>query len=96
MKAVINDAVVAESEETIFVEGNYYFPVRSVNKTYLIESDTKTFCPWKGIAFYYHAIINGETITDAAWYYPEPKRKAGHIKGYIAFWPKYIVEENNT
>ena len=93
MKAVINGVVLAESQETIFVEGNYYFPIGSVDKTYLIESVTKTFCPWKGIACYYHAVINGETITDAAWYYPEPKKKAGHIKEYIAFWPKHIIEE---
>jgi len=92
MKAVINGVVLAESDETVLVEGNHYFPAGAVDKSYLQDSETHTLCPWKGKANYYHAEIGGEKITDAAWYYPEPKSKALHIKNHVAFWPKYVSE----
>lgn len=84
--ATWNGAVIAQSDNTQVVEGNHYFPPDSVNKEYLIESDTHTTCPWKGVASYYSIQVNGEINKDAAWYYPQAKEKAKHIEGYIAFW----------
>jgi len=92
MRAVLNGIVIANSDQTIVVEGNHYFPLEDVDLSYLSASDTHTLCPWKGVARYYHAHIEGETITNAAWYYPEPKKKADYIKYHIAFWPKYVME----
>ncbi len=86
MKAIWNDKVLAESEETVMVEGNHYFPPNSVNKEYFKGSDTQTTCPWKGEASYYSLEVNGEVNEDAAWYYPEPKDAASKIKDHIAFW----------
>jgi uncharacterized protein (DUF427 family) len=77
---------LAESNETIAVEGNYYFPPDSINKKYFQESSTHTTCPWKGEASYYHIVVNGEVNKDAAWYYPEPKEAAKEIRNYAAFW----------
>lgn len=86
MKAIWNNEVLAESEDTIVVEDNHYFPPSSVNFQYLDESTTHTFCHWKGTANYYTVTVNGSSNEDAAWYYPETKEKADNIKGYIAFW----------
>ena len=86
MKATWNDAVIANSDETVVVEGNHYFPSDSVNKAYLQPSSTHSTCPWKGEASYYSVIVKGETNKDAAWYYPEPKDAAAEIKDRIAFW----------
>jgi uncharacterized protein (DUF427 family) len=86
MKAIWNNQIIAESNETIVVEGNHYFPASSVNKEYLTSSDTKTQCPWKGEASYYTLLIEGEENKDAAWYYPFPKEAAKDIKDYVAFW----------
>jgi len=86
MKAIWHDKVIAESDETIVVEGNHYFPPGSINREYLCDSSTHTTCPWKGQASYYDIIIEGATNKDAAWYYPEPKEAAKEIKGYAAFW----------
>ena len=86
MKALWNGQVIAESEDTINVEGNQYFPVNTVNKDFLSGSETHTVCHWKGIASYYNLVVDGETNKDAAWYYPEPSGLAENIKGYIAFW----------
>lgn len=86
MKAIWNNKVIAESSETVVVERNHYFPVDSVNRSYLQESDTHTVCPWKGTASYYDLYVDGELNKDAAWYYPEPKSAAEQIKGRIAFW----------
>jgi uncharacterized protein (DUF427 family) len=86
MRAIYNDQVIAESDNTVVVEGNYYFPADSVKKEFLTESDTHTTCPWKGIASYYHVVVNGDKAEDAAWYYPHPKILAEDIKDYIAFW----------
>lgn len=86
MRAIYNDQVIAESDNTVVVEGNHYFPADSVKKEFLTESDTHTTCPWKGIASYYHVVVNGDKAEDAAWYYPHPKTLAGDIKDYIAFW----------
>jgi uncharacterized protein (DUF427 family) len=81
-----NGALLASSDETIVVEGNHYFPAAAIDRTYFRESDTQTFCPWKGQASYLSVEVNGETNTDAAWYYPEPYEAADGIKDYVAFW----------
>lgn len=85
-KAIWNDVVLAESDETEMVEDNHYFPPDSINKKYFQESDTHTTCPWKGIASYYHIVVNGHINKDAAWYYPSTKPAADNITGYVAFW----------
>jgi len=86
MKAIWNNTVIAQSDETVVVEGNHYFPLSSVEQRYLQTSDTTTYCFWKGTANYYTIDIDGQQNKDAAWYYLEPKPKAKNIKGYIAFW----------
>jgi uncharacterized protein (DUF427 family) len=92
MKATWNDAVIAESNDTVVVEGNHYFPSDSVSKDHLQPSSTHTICPWKGEASYYNVVVNGEINKDAAWYYPEPKNAAAEIKNRIAFWRGVKVE----
>ncbi|MEN6480836.1 MAG: DUF427 domain-containing protein [Anaerolineaceae bacterium] len=86
MKAIWNGTVIAESDNTIVVENNHYFPPESVAKEYLTDSPTHSTCPWKGFASYYNIVANGKTNEDAAWYYAEPKEAANQIKGYVAFW----------
>ena len=86
MKAVWNGVTLAESDDTIVVEGNHYFPADSINKDFFKQSDTQTVCGWKGTASYYDVVVNGETNKDAAWYYPEPKDAAKEITKRIAFW----------
>ena len=86
MKAIWNEKIIAESNETIVVENNCYFPASSVDKSFLKPSNTSTTCPWKGKASYHSIEVDGVTNNDAAWYYPEPKDAAKNIKGYIAFW----------
>ncbi len=86
MKAIWNGKVLAESENTIMIEGNHYFPVDSVNKEFLEDSETHTTCPWKGLASYYNVKVDGKINEDAAWYYPEPSDAAKPIKNHIAFW----------
>jgi len=79
------NVVLADSDETVVVEGNHYFPPYTLNPAYFKESDTHTTCPWKGEASYYHIEVDGEVKKDAAWTYPDPKEKARHIKDYVAF-----------
>ncbi len=86
MKAEWNGEVVAESNKTVVVEGNHYFPPEAVKRDHLRESDTHTICPWKGTASYYHVVVDGRTNEDAAWTYPDTKEAANHIRGYVAFW----------
>jgi uncharacterized protein (DUF427 family) len=86
MKAIWNGTVLAESNRTIEIEGNQYFPPDSVNRQYLRPSSKHTPCPWKGEASYYNVSVDGDTNEDAAWYYPQPKEAARQIKGYVAFW----------
>lgn len=85
-KAVWNGAVIAQSDATVVVEGNQYFPPDSVAREYLTGSDTHTTCPWKGEASYYSLVVDGRTNTDAAWYYPAPKDAAAEIRDHVAFW----------
>lgn len=85
-KAIWNDIVLAESDETIVVEGNHYFPPNSITKEYFKPSNNHTTCPWKGLASYYTIVVNGQENQDAAWYYPNPSEAAENIKDHIAFW----------
>lgn len=92
-KATWNNVVLAESDATIEVEGNQYFPPDSVNMQYFQKSETQTTCPWKGLASYYNLAVNGKENADAAWYYPEAKHAAKDIENYVAFWKGVEVEK---
>ncbi len=94
MKAIWNGQVIAESNETITVEGNHYFPPNSLNKSFFKESNTSTTCPWKGVASYYSLEVDGKLNTDAAWYYPSPKVAAENITGHVAFWKGVEIKES--
>ncbi len=93
MKAIWNEQVIAESDETILIEGNHYFPPQSVKHEYLVDSQKTSVCPWKGTASYYSLRVGGETNQNAAWVYPQPKEAAQEIAGYIAFWKGVQVRE---
>jgi uncharacterized protein (DUF427 family) len=93
MKATWENTVVAQSNETIVVEGNHYFPPDSINPEYFAPSDTHTTCPWKGVATYYHVKVGEKVNSDAAWFYPQPKDAAKSIKNYIAFWRGVKIAE---
>ena len=84
--ATWNDTVIAQSDKTIVVEGNHYFPPDAVDMALLEDSSTHSTCPWKGVASYKTIVAGGARNADAAWYYPEPKSAAANIKGYFAFW----------
>lgn len=91
-KAIWKGAVLAESDETIVVEGNHYFPPEAVHHEYLRHSSSHTSCYWKGVASYYDIVVEGQVNKDSAWYYPSPSDQARKIKGYIAFWRGVKVE----
>lgn len=91
-KATWNGAVIAESDCTVMVEGNHYFPIESVSAELLEPSSKQTSCPWKGEASYYSLNVDGNVNADAAWFYPTPKDAAKEIKGHIAFWRGVTVE----
>ena len=78
--------LLAESDACVELEGNIYFPPSAIHAGHFVNSPTTTTCPWKGVAHYYHLVVNGQTNPDAAWYYPAPKDAAEHIKDHIAFW----------
>lgn len=86
MQAVYKGVTIAESDDTVVVEGNHYFPRESVHREHLRASETHTTCPWKGQASYFSVAIDGEVNEDAAWYYPDPKPAAAEIKDRVAFW----------
>ena len=86
MKALWNGQVIAESMDTVVVEGNHYFPLESVNRDFLVPSRTTSVCHWKGTANYYSLHVEGESNTDAVWYYPQPKPAAAQVTGRVAFW----------
>jgi uncharacterized protein (DUF427 family) len=92
MRAIWHDAVLAESDDTVVVEGNHYFPADSIRGENFRPSDTHTTCPWKGVASYYDVVVGDDVNKDAAWYYPEPKDAAAEIKGRVAFWKGVKVE----
>ncbi len=91
-KATWNGVVLAESDDTVIVEGNHYFPADSVHWDRFQSSDTTTVCPWKGTASYHDVVVDGETNADAAWYYPEPKDAAAEIRDRVAFWKGVTVD----
>ena len=93
MKAYWNNALLAESEDTIVVENNHYFPADSIKKEFFKESATNTVCPWKGQASYYTLEVDGKENKDAAWYYPTPSELAKSIKGYVAVWKGVEVKD---
>jgi len=86
MKAIWNDQVIAESDDTVVVEGNHYFPDSSLRREFFSPSDATTSCPWKGEASYYDLMVDGRQNAGAAWYYPAPKPAAQEIKDRVAFW----------
>ena len=92
MQAIWNGTVIAESPDTVVVEGNHYFPVESVKPEHLVPSQTHTICHWKGEASYYSVVVDGKANTDAAWFYPDPKPAAERVRGRIAFWHGVSVE----
>ena len=92
MKAIWNNEIIAESNDTVVVENNHYFPLSSLNKEFISDSETTSYCGWKGLANYYHLTVNGETNNDAVWYYAEPKEPAKEIQGRVAFWKGVTVE----
>jgi uncharacterized protein (DUF427 family) len=91
-KAIWNHQVIAQSEETVMVEGNHYFPHEAVNWEFFKENETHTVCPWKGTASYYDVVVDGEVNRNAAWYYPAPSNAARQIKDHVAFWRGVKVE----
>jgi uncharacterized protein (DUF427 family) len=93
MKAFWNGTVIAESANTVVVEGNHYFPPDSIAAEFFKPSATTTVCPWKGTASYYTLDVDGKENPDAAWYYPETKQAANNIQGRIAFWKGVQVSD---
>ncbi len=94
MRAIWNGCVLAESDETVVVEGNHYFPAASLRREAFKPSDTQTVCGWKGTASYYTVVAGGQENEDAAWYYPETKEAASNIMGHVAFWKGVEVVES--
>lgn len=86
MKAIWKDTVLAESDDTVLLEGNHYFPPDALNEDYFEESDHQTTCPWKGQASYYNVVVNDERSENAAWTYPDPKDAASEIEKHVAFY----------
>jgi uncharacterized protein (DUF427 family) len=95
VRATWNGQVIAESDDTVVVEGNHYFPVESVRSEVLVDSGTTSVCPWKGTASYYSIQLDGQENADAAWYYPSPKDAAAQIKDRVAFWKGVVVESTD-
>ena len=85
-KAIWHGTVLADSDATQVVEGNHYFPPESIKREHFTRSDTETVCPWKGTASYHTVVVDDVENADAAWFYPEPKDAAKHIKDHVAFW----------
>lgn len=94
MKATWNGATIAESDDTVVVEGNHYFPESALKREYVVASNHRTMCSWKGQANYYSLLVNGELCPDAVWYYAEPKEAASEIRGRVAFWKGVKVTES--
>lgn len=93
MKAIWNGVVVAESDDTVVVEGNHYFPASALKMEYVLPSNQRTMCSWKGQASYYTLFVDGDANPDAVWYYPDPKEAAQEIKDRVAFWKGVRIEE---
>jgi uncharacterized protein (DUF427 family) len=93
MKAIWNGQIIAESPDTVIVEGNHYFPASSLNRALITDSDTHTTCGWKGIASYYSLKVDGAVNKDAVWYYPDPKPAARDVADRVAFWKGVKIEQ---
>ncbi len=93
MKATWNDTIIAESDDTVVVEGNHYFPRDSIKPEYFRESDLTSVCPWKGDAAYFDVVVGDAVNADAAWHYDSPKPRAENIKGRVAFWRGVVVSD---
>lgn len=91
-KAIWNGQVLADSDDTVVVEGNHYFPITSVRSDFLEDSQSHTTCFWKGVASYYDVVVDGESLKDGAFYYPDPSQAAQQIKDHVAFWRGVKVE----
>ncbi len=91
MKASWNGKTIAESNDTVVVEGNHYFPLSALDQSVVVESEAHSTCPWKGEASYYSISVDGKINKDAAWYYPAPKPEATQIKDHVAFWHGVVV-----
>lgn len=92
-KAIWNNTVIAESDHTEMVEGNHYFPPQTIKKEYFRATKTSSVCPWKGVASYYDIVVDDQTNSGAAWYYPAPKEAAANIKDHVAFWRGVSIQE---
>jgi len=92
-RATWNGAVLAQSDETVVVEGNHYFPPETINREHFVASDKRTTCPWKGEASYFTLRVDGEENADAAWTYVDPKERATQLKDHVAFWRGVNIEE---
>lgn len=86
MKATWHGAVIAESDDTVVVEGNHYFPEAALDRRYIVASNHRSTCGWKGQAHYYSLLVDGDLNPDAVWFYPEPFEAAAAIEGRVAFW----------
>lgn len=93
MKAIWNNTIIAESNDTVIVENNHYFPTPSLRREYVIDSDYQTTCPWKGLASYYSVVVDGQINENAAWYYPQPKAGAEAVTNRVAFWKGVQIVE---
>lgn len=93
-RAIWKNTVLAESNETVKLEGNHYFPPDTIKREFLKSSATHTTCGWKGVASYYNAVVDGEVNSDCAWFYPDPKDAAKEIAGHVAFWRGVVIEED--
>lgn len=93
MKAIWKGTVVAESADTVVVDGNHYFPLASLEKQYVVDSDHHTTCSWKGVASYYTLRVDNADNVNAAWYYPTPKAGAESVAGRVAFWKGVQIEQ---
>jgi len=92
-RAIWKDTVLAESDQTVVVDGNHYFPPDSIDRQHVAPSDTTSVCGWKGTANYYHVTVGDEINRDAAWYYADPLDAARNIAGHVAFWKGVVVED---
>ncbi|MBU1049926.1 DUF427 domain-containing protein [Candidatus Bipolaricaulota bacterium] len=91
MKAILDGTVIAQSDETIVIEDNHYFPPGSINREFLRPSAHRSTCPWKGEAYYYDVVVGDVESRNAAWSYPHPKEAAAQIKDHVAFWKRVEV-----
>ena len=92
MQAIWNDVVIADSNDTVVVEGNHYFPLVAIKQAYFSESSHTSTCPWKGLANYFNVEVDGKQNPNAAWIYKTPSAKAAHIQNHVAFWKGIVVK----